>query len=165
MSRRKLTEPEKEIWDRVARTVSPRRAKGAKPEVSRQDFAAMMRVQPDISSVSKSRPQSLDMNQDKKVRRGRVKIEMTIDLHDLTQAQAYPALISGLVRASNRNMRCTLVITGKGARLEGVLRRSLSGWLAIDPIRPLIASYAQAHIRHGGSGAWYVFLKRTRAKE
>lgn len=161
MTRRKLTEPEKEIWGRVSRTVTPRRAKGAKPEVSRQDFAAMMRVPPKMCLASKPRPQSLDVNQDKKVRRGRVDVGMTIDLHDLTRDQAYPALISGLVRASNRNMRCVIVVTGKGARLEGVLRRSLPGWLATDPIRPLIASYAQAHIRHGGSGAWYVFLKRT----
>jgi len=160
MTRRKLTDPEKEIWNRVSRTVTPRRAKSAKPEASRQDFAAMMRVPPEMSSASKRRPQSLDLNQDKKVRRGRVEIEMKVDLHDLTRDQAYPALISGLVQASNRNMRCVLVVTGKGVRLEGVLRRSLPEWLGADPIRPLIATYAQAHIRHGGSGAWYVFLKR-----
>lgn len=161
MSRRKLSEPEKEIWRRVSKTVTPRRAKSAKPEASRQDFAAMMRLPPETPLTARPRPQSLDINQDKKVRRGRVDVETTIDLHDLTRDQAYPALISGLVRASNRNMRCALVITGKGVRLEGVLRRSLPGWLAADPIRPIIASYAQAHIRHGGSGAWYVFLKRA----
>lgn len=161
MSRRKLSEPEKEIWGRVAKTVTPRREKSASPQSGRQDFAAMMRLPPETSVAARPRPQSLDLNQDKKVRRGRVAVEITIDLHDLTRDQAYPALLSGLVRASNRNMRCVLVITGKGIRLEGVLRRSLPVWLAADPIRPLIASYAQAHIRHGGSGAWYVFLKRT----
>lgn len=94
------------------------------------------------------------------MRRGRVNIEATIDLHDLNRERARAALVKAVIRASNRNMKCVLVITGKGPRLEGVLRRNFPEWIAQAPIRPLVATYAQAHIKHGGTGAWYVFLKR-----
>lgn len=158
------TPEDKILWKRVAKTVAPRRRahgpKSAKPLPTREDFANMMRLPPMGSDVSKPIPQSLDVNQDRKVRRGQVTIDSKIDLHDMTLAQAEPALHRAIMRASNRNHKCVLVVTGKGMRLEGKLRRAFPGWISDTAIRPLIATYAQAHIRHGGSGAWYVFLKR-----
>jgi DNA-nicking Smr family endonuclease len=69
--------------------------------------------------------------------------------------------MGALHRASNRGQRCVLVVTGKGGvNHRGVLRRMFPIWLTAPDIRPLIASYAPAHQRHGGMGAWYVFIKR-----
>ena len=154
---------DKKIWGKVARTVAPRRrlhGKGAaKPDPTREDFAAMLRIPPSERMKSRPVPKSLDVNRDKRVRRGRVDIDATIDLHDLTQSQARPALVKAVIRASNQNYTTLLVITGKGLRGEGVLRRNFPEWISQVPIRPLIATYAPAHIKHGGSGAWYVFLK------
>jgi len=167
MTDRPIKPEEKKVWGRVARTVRPRRRphghKAAKPYPltgpSREEFANMLRVPPQRSEVQRPLPQSLDVNRDKGVRRGKVSIDSKIDLHDLTQAQAKPALQRSIIRASNRNYKCLLVITGKGTRGDGILRRSFVGWIEDPTIRPFIATYAQAHIRHGGSGAWYVFLK------
>ena len=119
----------------------------------------MLRLPPEAAAPARGLPQSLDVNQDKKTRRGQVSIDTKIDLHDMTQAQAKPALFKAIIRASNRNYRCVLIVTGKGLRGEGVLRKNFTQWIADPQIRPLIATYAQAHIRHGGTGAWYVFLK------
>lgn len=157
--KRKLRPEEKQVWRRVTKTVTPRRAKSAKPVPSRQDFAAMMRLPSEAPLTLRGLPGALDINQDKKTRRGRVEIDAKIDLHDMTQAEARPALTRAIIRAANRNYKCILVITGKGARLDGVLRRNFPHWIAAPDVRPLIATYAQAHIRHGGAGAWYVFLK------
>jgi DNA-nicking Smr family endonuclease len=69
-----------------------------------------------------------------------------------------------------------LVITGKGAGRErtpaafaererediGVLRRSVPRWLAEAPLRGLVISYQTAAPRHGGDGAFYVLLRRSR---
>ena len=162
---RRLKREDRKIWQRVARTVSPRRypkGKGsakAMPNPSAEDFANMLRLPPQAAAPQRGLPQSLDVNQDKKTRRGQVSIDTKIDLHDMTQAQAKPALFKAIIRASNRNYRCVLVVTGKGLRGEGVLRKNFTHWIADPQIRPLIATYAQAHIRHGGTGAWYVFLK------
>ncbi len=164
MTDRPLKPGETKIWTHVSQTVSPRRrpkGKGsAKPMPSREDFANMMRIPAVPAQAAKPLPQSLDVNQDKRVRRGRVSIDTKIDLHDMTQTMARPALHKAIIRAANRNKTCLLVVTGKGLRGDGVLRRNFPLWIADPAVRPLIASYAPAHIKHGGSGAWYVFLKR-----
>ncbi len=161
MTNRPIKPEEKQIWNRVARTVTPRRPKSAKAisSPSRDDFATMLRLPPVAVSTRPPPLHSLDINRDKKIRRGRVHIDAKIDLHDMTQAEARPALARAIIGASNRNYKCVLVITGKGARLDGVLRRYFPDWIAAPDLRPLIATYAPAHIRHGGLGAWYVFLK------
>ena len=158
-----LRPEDRKIWQKVARTVAPRkrdRGKGAaKQDPSVEDFAAMLRLPPGERAAAKPLPKSLDVNNDKRVRRGRVEIDATIDLHDMTQAVARPALVKAVIRAYNQNFTTLLVITGKGLRGEGVLRRNFPEWISQVPIRPLIATYAPAHIKHGGGGAWYVFLK------
>ncbi len=53
-----------------------------------------------------------------------------------------------------------IVITGKGQRGEGVLRQGFLQWLELPEARALISGYAPAHAKHGGGGAWYVFLRR-----
>ena len=145
-------------WSRVKKTVKPLKTGSSKPE-DRQEFEALIHVKPGQRRKRLSRSQAPQENKDKKVRRGRVDIDVTIDLHDQTRALAEQILKRGLIRAYNQNKKCALVITGKGARLEGVLRRAFSDWMADPDLRPIIASFAQAHIRHGGSGAWYVFFK------
>lgn len=164
MSERPLKPGEKKIWQHVAKTVSPRRrpkGKGsAKPLPSREDFATMLRIPPETSRETRPLPKTLDVNQDKRVRRGHIKIDRKIDLHDMTQDLAKATLHRAIMRASNRNHHCLLIVTGKGLRGEGVLRRNFPAWISDSTIRPLIASYSPAHIKHGGSGAWYIFLKK-----
>ena len=118
-----------------------------------------MHVKPEPQRRAKPSKAPPDINQEKKIRRGKVDIDLTIDLHDQTRAKAETHLKRSLIRAYNRNHKTVLVITGKGARLDGVLRNAFPGWMSDTNLRPIIASYAPAHIRHGGSGAWYVFLK------
>ena len=65
------------------------------------------------------------------------------------------------MRASKRGHQCVLVITGKGRGGEGVLRAQLPRWLSQPDLRPLVSRLAPAHARHGGSGAFYVFLREV----
>lgn len=162
---RKLEPSERLVWNRVARTVSPRRrehGKGAakpSPEATREDFAAMMRLPPLATRAERAVTGPVPTATDKNTRKGRVPIDARIDLHGLTQEQARKALATALLRSAKRGDRCLLVITGKGPRLEGVLRQALPRWLKEADLRPLVSRVSQAHARHGGAGAWYVFLK------
>jgi DNA-nicking Smr family endonuclease len=98
-------------------------------------------------------------------------IDGRIDLHGMTQAVAKPMLAAFLRNLSANQGRCGLVITGKGrpdaiiddyyAPPPGVLRRSFPEWLNDPALSPLIAGWAPAHSKHGGSGAFYVLLKRV----
>ena len=84
------------------------------------------------------------------------------------QVTARAALYGFLLEAAARGHRCVLVITGKGVRPDGfnsgrlgagILRRRFREWLNEDAFRQHVVRAAPAHPRHGGTGAFYVFLK------
>lgn len=85
-----------------------------------------------------------------------------IDLHGLGQDRARAALTAFILSAQAGGARAILVITGKGAQGDGVLRRRAPEWLAEPPLRAVVAGLSEAHRKHGGEGAIYVALKRRR---
>ncbi|MEL6259042.1 MAG: Smr/MutS family protein, partial [Pseudomonadota bacterium] len=109
---------------------------------------------------SKPRSPPADRSGERKVRRGQWSIDGTLDLHGHTQASADSALRAFLHFHSAMGARCVLVITGKGRQGEGILRRRFLDWLETHEARALSSGYAPAHRKHGGGGAWYVFLRR-----
>jgi DNA-nicking Smr family endonuclease len=101
-----------------------------------------------------------DRSPEKRIRRGRVEIGGRLDLHGMTQEEARGALARFVAHHRAEGARCVLVVTGKGGRAgmgEGVLKRRLPEWLS--GLRADVGSYAAAHARHGGGGAYYVFLR------
>lgn len=105
--------------------------------------------------------------------RGKMKPEARIDLHGMTLSQAHPALVEFVTGAHSRGLRLLLVITGKGRGGEredhgpipirrGVLKQQVPGWLTAPPLGPLVLEIREAHQRHGGGGAYYVYLRRSR---
>jgi DNA-nicking Smr family endonuclease len=106
-----------------------------------------------------------DRAREKRIRRGRVEIGATLDLHGHTLQSGREALARFLRAAQARGERTVIVVTGVGRSGEGVLRRSLPEWLGQADLRPLTSGYAQAHRAHGGAGAFYVFIKRPRGKD
>jgi DNA-nicking Smr family endonuclease len=56
-----------------------------------------------------------------------------------------------------------MVITGKGRGGEGgVLKRQVPLWLALPEFRAMVVGFDDAHQRHGGEGALYLRLRRSR---
>jgi DNA-nicking Smr family endonuclease len=106
----------------------------------------------------------------KKLGRGRIEIDGTIDLHGMTQSQARAALHHYIQARVGRGDRTILVITGKGLRVEddyvaamserGILRTMLPIWLSEPSLAPLVSGWSVAARGHGGEGAWYVRLRR-----
>ena len=96
--------------------------------------------------------------------RGVIALDARIDLHGLTQAEAFAQLTAFLRRARREGARTVLVITGKGAMGDGegrgVLRRQVPLWLSSAGLREGVIAFAPAHAEHGGSGALYVRLRR-----
>jgi DNA-nicking Smr family endonuclease len=81
-------------------------------------------------------------------------------LHGLSQEAARDRLIAFIRRRRQDNARAILVITGKGLRGDGILRRQVPQWLAEAPLRELVAGISEAHPKKGGAGALYVVLRR-----
>lgn len=98
----------------------------------------------------------------KRLGRGSEKIDVVLDLHGLTMAQAHTQLHHTLSMAHHRAQRTVLVITGKGKDGEGVLRRSLPVWLDAEVALGVVQGYDTAAVHHGGSGAFYVRVRAAR---
>lgn len=103
--------------------------------------------------------------------RGKLSPESRIDLHGMTLAEARPELVRFVLNAQSAGLRLVLVITGKGRPSEdygpmpqrqGALRHQLPVWLSQAPLRQAVLQFAEAHQKHGGSGAFYVYLRRAR---
>jgi DNA-nicking Smr family endonuclease len=101
-----------------------------------------------------------------RVARGKETIDGRLDLHGLTQSEAHAALLRFLRAASSRGARLVLVITGKGARVgegeRGVLKRHVPQWLGLPEFRALVVGFENAHVAHGGEGALYVRVRRSK---
>ena len=91
-----------------------------------------------------------------RLRRAQLVPEARLDLHGYTQERAYAALSAFLRAGFTGDKRLLLVITGK----SGVLRGALPRWLAAAEWRDMVSGLAPAAQKHGGSGAFYVTLKR-----
>jgi DNA-nicking Smr family endonuclease len=107
---------------------------------------------------------AIDRRTAERLRRGQIAIEAQIDLHGLTQDEAFTAIQDFLAESLQAGRRCVLVITGKGTARDGggVLRSSVPRWLTEGIYRQHLIGIAVAFPQHGGEGALYVLLRRLR---
>lgn len=116
----------------------------------------------------------IDRRTEDRFRKGQMPIEARLDLHGLTLREAEPA-VREFVRLNHAaNRRCLLIITGKGQgsstdtdrawyeSAKGQIKRSLKHWLDAPDVQHLVLSVAPAQRQHGGSGAFYILLRRKR---
>ena len=174
MSHRRLTPDEARAWARVARTVKPIGPKTEEIEtfidalehgepVLRHGKGKTAAPAPQVPVPKPPKTPAPPQNRanEKRVRRGKLELAGRFDLHGHTQISADAALPEFLKRKQAEGARCVLIITGKGKGGEGVLRRNFLRWLEMPAARALVSGYSEAHPRHGGSGAWYVFLRTS----
>ena len=124
---------------------------------------------PDIREQVSRHPVRMDRKTFGKMKRGKMVPEGTIDLHGMTMDQAHGALIRYVLNAQRLGRRLVLVITGKGKHRDepgpipqrvGVLRHNVPRWLSLPPLNAVVLQVAEAHLKHGGGGAYYVYLRR-----
>jgi len=110
----------------------------------------------------KPRPGPIERNDMRRLSRGRLKLEASLDLHGLNQQQAHGLLRQFLESARQRGLRHVLVITGKGTTRggEGVLQRAVPLWLSQREFSGLVSAFDRAGRTHGGEGALYVRLRK-----
>ncbi|QPC89955.1 Smr/MutS family protein [Mesorhizobium sp. INR15] len=175
MTRRadKLSEDDRVLWNLVARTAKPLKGKTSVdiPDIAEVRPAPAQPAQPVAVQAGVAKPKAqhvshaLDEPTLDKLSKGRLPIEGRVDLHGMTQDEAYSLLFSFLHRAHAGGIRYVLVITGKGSSSggDGVLRRAVPAWLSTPAFRPLVSSHDHAARNHGGSGALYIRLRRVRS--
>jgi len=178
------------LWRKVAATVTPLHPPAAKPP------AAIVAAPPPVAAPAPPpakrvrgrvppplaapppppapRPlisDGLDGSWDRKLARGAIVPDVTIDLHGMTLDTAHARLNGGIAQALAIGARVILLIAGKprphgdhdqrGER-RGAIRAKLLDWLAHSPHAGQIAAVRAASPRHGGAGAVYIVLRRLR---
>lgn len=114
-------------------------------------------------------PLRMDHKTHRRMGQGKLAPEARIDLHGMTLNAAQPALTRFILNARSSGLRLVLVITGKGRDAgpdaplpvrPGALRHNVPHWLHMAPLNQLVLQVRPAHRRHGGEGAYYVYLRR-----
>jgi DNA-nicking Smr family endonuclease len=113
---------------------------------------------------------TLDGGWDKRLSKGSVAPDRTIDLHGHNLHGAHAVLDHALGEAIRQGARLVLLITGRPARdnprlpptTRGVIRASVVDWISAGPWGSHIAAIRAAHPRHGGSGALYLVIRRAK---
>jgi DNA-nicking Smr family endonuclease len=156
-------------------TVEPPPLAPAKPRLSPFTLGERHRtpekrdLAPTLPDVLGQAPLRMDAGTHAKMSRGKLQPEARIDLHGLTLTEAHPKLIRFILNAQSQGLRLVLVITGKGKRRDdtgpipqrvGALRHQVPHWLNLPPLGPAVLQVSEAHLKHGGSGAYYVYLRR-----
>ena len=110
----------------------------------------------------------VDSRTQRDLSRGKLRPEARIDLHGMTLAAAKAELTGFILSAQASGRRLVLVITGKGKgdhgplpTRSGALRHEVPHWLDLPPLSHVVLQVVPAHLRHGGGGAYYVYLRRA----
>lgn len=112
----------------------------------------------------------MDARLHRQMSRGKLIPEARLDLHGMTLSHAQPAVERFVLRAHASGLRLVLVITGKGRSVPdgngplpirpGALRHHVPLWLQRPPLSARVLQVTPAHRRHGGEGAYYVYLRK-----
>lgn len=175
------------LWKAVSATVTPLDDRPEAPSLAPlpKEYHQPLSERPLPTGwlAGESKPATVGTDLDRKERRrlsrGHIQVDQTLDLHGMTQDQAYGRLKRRLEMAVKHGNRVVLVITGKGGKrwaqsdgsaahrtrgdfdqLGGVLRSKVPMWLESPELAKFVRSYGSAAPGHGGDGALYVMLRR-----
>jgi DNA-nicking Smr family endonuclease len=187
MKKKSFEVHDRNLWDEVARSIRPLGKRALKMSASSVSLPKQpVQILPQKASTPKISHNKgpppitgFDRRTEQKLMRGKVEIESRLDLHGMGLDEARMRLLDFISHRRMEGNRLVLVITGKGAspfsshtlhgrnnfyapEREGRLRRQLPEWLQEAQFRVHVSGFQQAHPRHGGGGAFYVKLRRTR---
>ena len=158
----------------------PPRASDNLPPLSLQGFriggqpitkakAARVDLAPSSRDALHAQPLRMDHKTHRQMSRGKLAPDARIDLHGMTLNIAQPVLTRFILQAKMNGYRLVLIITGKGREggpdaplpvRPGALRHNVPHWLHMPPMDQIVLQVRPAHRRHGGDGAYYVYLRR-----
>jgi DNA-nicking Smr family endonuclease len=185
MKKRNLSDDEKELWQEFSKTTVPlihqsQSIQKAKPEEKKrvnsvnllnpEEYFAGRAITPSLVKRDPAYPTlNMDFKLHNKLKQGKMRPEAKLDLHGLNLVQAQPILTKFVLNAHSRGLRLILIITGKGKnsednnvipRRKGILKAAVPNWLAMEPLSSKILQTTNAHVKHGGGGAFYIYLRK-----
>ena len=159
----------------IKKTASDKVVSSAKPKPVMPKEKVYYAVKQEFSTYSKFLDDFENGGIDKftlrKFKREEFRVEAVLDLHGLTEDEAFAKVDSFIPQNYALGRRCVMIITGKGIRVhpdedifaaKGVLRKQVPQWLNMARLRAMILIYKHPSEKMGGSGALYILLRRNK---
>lgn len=147
---RKLTEQERKLWKDANRDTKP---------LQNQRVISPALIPSPVAAKTVKKASNLVFTPFIVERKKKIFVpDTTIDLHGYTIHQAYQTFLEFVAISYSQKYKNTLVITGHGDG-ETSIKKEFTIWVEHPSIKFMISKCQQAEPRHGGSGAFYVFLK------
>lgn len=185
--KRELTEEERELFEATLEDAkplkkSPRRPKKKKKTAPSTPAQKPAKPEPRPAKIVRPPAVGIDGNTADRLRKGLLAPQARLDLHGLSERDAHCALVTFVRSARARKLRLVLIVTGKGGlkdgrrsdddpfdlglnmQARGILRLMTPRWLREPGLSDAIADVREAHTRHGGAGALYVYLRKHGGK-
>ena len=187
MKKRDLSDDEKELWEEFSKSTEPlphqnqknrKTVPGKKKLINsvnlkdeKKHYIGGKKSPAHVDKAPVSSVLSMDSKLHSKMRQGKIRPEAKLDLHGLNLSQAQPILTKFVLDAHGKGLRLILIITGKGRKTEdhdiipkrkGILKANVPNWLSMEPLSSKILQITNAHVKHGGGGAFYVYLRKKR---
>lgn len=163
----KTFKQEQDIWFEVTKDVIPLDKTQNTVNFDKTDKASstkniILKKTMQIRNKTNNRAE-IDRKKAKEIKNKGLKTNARLDLHGLTQDQAYSRLCRFIENNWLKGIRNLLIITGKGKNEEGsgVLRQMLPRWLLEPQFNKMILYITTANPQDGGDGAFYVVLRKN----
>ena len=111
----------------------------------------------------------IERNKLRRIKNGKMIIEGTLDLHGFSLKEAERRLRLYVGDALRQKKKLLLIITGKGSNskpnIHGktlTIKSELKNWLSDSFYSDKVQYISKALDRHGGEGAYYFFLKKSK---
>jgi len=167
---KKITDKDKEDWENF---LNNKKINLNKNPVKKKDIKNLDKDKQDWENFlnNKEKTPNKDFIHKKNIRYEKIK---KIDLHGYTIEEANKAIEQFIQKCFDENVTKIIVITGKGLRSKNVENPYLSKDLSIlkysvpefiennKSLTQLIIENTDAKIGDGGSGAFYIYLKRKK---
>jgi len=139
----------------------------SKKKISEKSFTFF-----DSQIDSSSSSFAIEKNLLKKIQKGKIKIERSLDLHGLGLIESEEKVYQFIKECYEKQLRLVLIITGKGERLSvdkgwqgtGKLKKNLPDWLSKPYLAKLIIWFGSAPRHQGGVGATIIYLRKSKNK-
>ena len=122
-----------------------------------------------ISLIAPKIDIDIEKNKLRRIKNGRITIDGTMDLHGFSLKEAEIRLQQFVGESAQLGKRFLLIITGKGSNskpnIHGktqTIKSEINNWLSDHFYDDKVQYISKALDRHGGDGALYFFLKKSK---
>ncbi|MDP1724067.1 MAG: Smr/MutS family protein [Alphaproteobacteria bacterium] len=169
---KEMSQEDKELWTQYTQSLQPLDVVLAPASSGDEENLPKEIIEKSsISSKKQIRALNIDLPVDidkrtfERLKKGRLPLEDSFDFHGIGFHDAHYRLIKLIEGWQENGKRCVLIITGKGSRTpkdQKTIRDAFPDWLNDPLLRSKILAYTKAQPKHGGSGAFYLLLRRKK---